>query len=640
MENKFRFSLIVAVILCSTSLFPLILQGADAQPDEPFFKIVLMGVTGFPISSINDVIAAEWRKLNLDVEHVMVDPASYAERAWGISANFTDWRGKPFTEGGFDWMIDIHHYGPLKASPHHWDWTSFGIGDFYTRNPSLLNDTFVDTKMLEILTYDYQTQRTEIEAVYAELDQYIIEEICSDIGMVTIPFVLFYEMGLTGIPPQDHFDRWQFRDVHWEDQARGDDRDLTIARMTEREDFSGFYSNWDMIYESLIEWDPLTGAAIPVLATSVSWDEATSIFRIELREDVLWHDGVPFNATDVWGWFNKILDPAMMHTYQGVVAEMIGSLDNVNILDEYTLEIFFPNGYNALIYDMVHMHDGNGIQPWHIMKNFADRGELEASIVNTALGGSYDIDIGNGQTYTAWGPIGTGPYKWGAMNRDTLTMSYEVVRFDDYWGETPWLETVITRAIPELLGAIAELKAGSIDVIVGTGEDYPIFSQIPVMESQEPNIGVFVDNPNNWFHYYPNMQHPIMGTGVATPLGISDPSRAAEAAAYVRKALACAMPKDAVNDAFFLGYGEVMYSHRTPNLWGNMRIMELAEGRIWKPFQYNLTKAMEYMELAGYSYEVEEPEPEPEPIPTWVYLVGGLAVVAIGIGGYSILKKK
>jgi len=49
---------------------------------------------------------------------------------------------------------------------------------------------------------------------------------------------------------------------------------------------------------------------------------------------------------------------------------------------------------------------------------------------------------------------------------------------------------------------------------------------------------------------------------------------------------------------------------------------------------------MEYMELAGYSYEVEEPEPEPEPIPTWIYLVGGLAVVAIGIGGYSILKKK
>jgi hypothetical protein len=83
-----------------------------------------------------------------------------------------------------------------------------------------------------------------------------------------------------------------------------------------------------------------------------------------------------------------------------------------------------------------------------------------------------------------------------------------------------------------------------------------------------------------------------------------------------------------------------MYSHRTPGLLGNYRVIAARDGIDWKPFEYNMTQAMEYMELAGYVYEVDEPEPEPAGIPTWVYLVGGVVVVVIGVGGYTLLRKK
>src|SRR5207247_11136254 len=51
-----------------------------------------------------------------------------------------------------------------------------------------------------------------------------------------------------------------------------------------------------------------------------------------------------------------------------------------------------------------------------------------------------------------------------------------------------------------------------------------------------------------------NMQHPIFGTGVDTPLGKSDPSKAALAAKDVRQAISHAVPRDLIVQQLLLGY--------------------------------------------------------------------------------------
>jgi ABC-type transport system substrate-binding protein len=642
---------VVFLVLSLVATVQIISAQNDYQNTEPFFSMVLMGRAGTFLSDIDVVVADEWSKLNIDVTPVILDFRSWVDRSFGYHPDYWMWRGNPYSEGGFDYMSDTHHYGPLAASPHHWDYVSYGVTDFNTRNPGLLNDTDIDAWMEEILSLDYSTQKAEIEALYRKIEIRMIEEQSYTMSVCTIPYVLFYKTGLTGIPPGDHFDRWQFRDVHWDDQDVAEERSLVIARMGEVSDFGRGRAAF--VHEPLVEYDPVTGEIVPVLATSINWDPTTNIFTINLRQGVTWHDGVPFNATDVWGAIYTVLNPAMLHSYRPVFEDMLGgSLDvaiqNVNIVDAYTVEITLPNGMNSLIFDWMGAHDGGGLQPWHIMREFADRTAYLEHTFNTGIG-MYEVNstwgsLPTGQTYTAYGPIGTG--SWYFMGKDPTTLAFMLKRYVNYWGGLPWLNDLTVVVIPDIDSAIAALKAGSVDVIRCTGEDYAVFPKILELQGRV-DIQTFVGQPQNWLFYLPNMQHPILGTGVDTPLGQQDPSRAAEAASYVRRALDCMMPREAIADTFFGGVAEIMYSHRTPGLWGNMEVMEAREGRTWAPFEYNMTKAMEFMEMAGYDYvgwpPVDEPEPEPEPepgVPIWAYGIGAAVVIVGGISVYSLVRKK
>jgi hypothetical protein len=96
-----------------------------------------------------------------------------------------------------------------------------------------------------------------------------------------------------------------------------------------------------------------------------------------------------------------------------------------------------------------------------------------------------------------------------------------------------------------------------------------------------------------------NNLHPIFGTGVDTPLGQSDPSRAAEAANYVRIAFDYAIPRQLIIDNLLAGFGEPLGVHWQPfQVYANTSITA-------RP--YDLTKAAEYLAMAGYNITVPTP---------------------------------
>jgi peptide/nickel transport system substrate-binding protein len=73
---------------------------------------------------------------------------------------------------------------------------------------------------------------------------------------------------------------------------------------------------------------------------------------------------------------------------------------------------------------------------------------------------------------------GTGPYVWGEYRPD---VDVTLTRFDDYWGELPYFETVTHRFIPDETAALNALQAGDIDLvgaILGEGVD-----RVPAFES-------------------------------------------------------------------------------------------------------------------------------------------------------------
>jgi len=90
-----------------------------------------------------------------------------------------------------------------------------------------------------------------------------------------------------------------------------------------------------------------------------------------------------------------------------------------------------------------------------------------------------------------------------------------------------------------------------------------------------------------------NMQSPIFGTGVDTPLGKSDSSKAAEAAADIRIAFDYAVPRQLIINNLLSGYGT---AGATPMLPTQPYYDNSIKAR---PF--DLSQARHYLELAGYS---------------------------------------
>jgi ABC-type transport system substrate-binding protein len=96
------------------------------------------------------------------------------------------------------------------------------------------------------------------------------------------------------------------------------------------------------------------------------------------------------------------------------------------------------------------------------------------------------------------------------------------------------------------------------------------------------------------------MKHPIFGTGVNTPLGLSAPSKAALAAKYVRQAISYAIPRDLIIQQLLAGYGNPGIT--TPVV-GNYRTgFAVTDGfnTGLTPYSFNLTKSRQLLQAAGF----------------------------------------
>lgn len=91
-----------------------------------------------------------------------------------------------------------------------------------------------------------------------------------------------------------------------------------------------------------------------------------------------------------------------------------------------------------------------------------------------------------------------------------------------------------------------------------------------------------------------NMFHPVFGTGVETPLGTSNSSRALEAARYVRQAISHAIPRENIITTLDLNATSAVGAfHPTwPGYDDSL-----------SPYEYNITRALELMALAGYDVD-------------------------------------
>lgn len=210
---------------------------------------------------------------------------------------------------------------------------------------------------------------------------------------------------------------------------------VTLNYITSSDAYGSSVLNY--VLEGMIDVDK-NMEIIPALAKSyeISDDKLTIIFN--LRDDVKWHDGVPFTSADVKFTYDKIMDPASKALNKRT---LFINVQKVETPDEHTFVVKYKTPDVSAILSW-----GMNIMPKHIYENV------------DFLDNEYNRK-----------PIGTGAYRV----KDWKSRQYiDLERVENHWRITPEIEKIRFKFIktPDV-----ELKAylkGDLDIISLTARQW------------------------------------------------------------------------------------------------------------------------------------------------------------------------
>lgn len=163
----------------------------------------------------------------------------------------------------------------------------------------------------------------------------------------------------------------------------------------------------------------------PILAES--WDIASGWESItfHLRKGVKFHDGTDWNAQAA----KYNLDALVEAKKKGTSA-----WSSIEILDNYTIRINFTEYQNI---QQSAIADCRFVSPTAIQEN--------------------------GLEWAKWHPVGTGPFEFVSFE---LNVSCEYKKFDDYWGNKPYLDGIKIIYIADPVTQSTAMQAGEVHALV------------------------------------------------------------------------------------------------------------------------------------------------------------------------------
>jgi ABC-type transport system substrate-binding protein len=383
------------------------------------------------------------------------------------------------------------------------------------------------------------------------------------------------------------------------------------------------------------------GENIPALVTSHEVSPDGFDWTYHLRSGVKWHDLYDFSADDVlfslWALMNTHTDSQFVGYYQSVYGNRVkftwengtstwlnstatpARLGSITATDKLTVDFTLPVlaiGKPYGYFDPYLLSFTNNIIPKHIFEKLAPATWTD-SVFNTGSGGP--VTVPGITNFTYYGPVGTGPYKWVEFNPTAQLVHLQ--KFNQFWNRTQ-LEAIgqfgvtdyYIRFIAGKTAAIAALKNNEVDML---DSNYAFQTEVitpGAFDSSWATILPLEGAGRQEIGY--NMRHPILGTGVGTPLGTATPARAAEAARYVRQAFDCAIPRQLIINNLLSGFGQ---PGATPMLPTQPYYNASVTAR-----SYNLTEARRLLQLAGYTV------PGPAPPPTLPSFILGMSTDITG----------
>jgi peptide/nickel transport system substrate-binding protein len=187
------------------------------------------------------------------------------------------------------------------------------------------------------------------------------------------------------------------------------------------------------IFDNLVTRDD-KGEIIPQVATAWKQVSDTEI-EFDLRSDIAFHDGSKLTADDVVYSVKRITDPKF-------ASPQLGQFDKITdavALSPTKVKLVTAGPYPALLAQLVKL-----------------------SIVPKAVVEAVGKDAFNLK------PVGSGPYKFESWQRG---VNVQLTRNDAYWGTKAPFPAVTFRAVPDAATRLANLQAGSSDLVVTLDAD-------------------------------------------------------------------------------------------------------------------------------------------------------------------------
>jgi len=383
---------------------------------------------------------------------------------------------------------------------------------------------------------------------------------------------------------------------------------------------------------------PNTGQAmIPVLSAgtpsapgwTVSPDGKT--WDVALRSGVTWHDGQPFTSDDVKFTFDIYQNDTFGAQTESFVKGIVGGINNVTITSPLSVRFTLPEPYAYFVQNIL----TTAILPKHILQPAfgKDYSKITNSLFNQPGSGDAGTPL----------PVGTGPYKW--VGYDSATSTSHLVRNDNYFDFSDWGKSaLIAKNQFRVKDYYVKTIVGSdVAITALTNHEVDFLDSQYHLETQPSFLTSWGASKQTSYDSYGvqemgvNMKHPIIGTGTDTPYAQQYPGNAtaaANAARWVRQAISYATPRDQIITNLLNGAGVAAIT--TPVVGNYKTGAALTQGfnTALQPYPYNLTKAGQLLQSAGYS-------------PTYgasfidqygVYLIGVVVVAAVAVAAVYVLR--
>jgi peptide/nickel transport system substrate-binding protein len=302
-----------------------------------------------------------------------------------------------------------------------------------------------------------------------------------------------------------------------------------------------------LIFDPLVSVDASGKTQVPILASEVPTLENGGISKdgltitYHLRQNVLWHDGIPFTSEDV-----KFTWSAIMNSKNNVIATTGYNLvKSVETPDKYTAVFHMKRRFSPAVNTMFgESDDPFEILPAHLLASLPN---INQAAFNSA-------------------PVGTGPFKFKLWARGD---HIELVPNDKYFLGAPKLARVLIKFIPDENTEVSQLRTHEIDwQLEASPQEYRSLKTLP-------DLNVILHDKNDYERIQINTSHPPLDD------------------VLVRRAIASAIDVGKLVHDLTFGSATIADQDLPPFMWAHADNVAR--------YPYDLQKAKDLMKQAGWT---------------------------------------